>query len=189
MPKMTEYIVKSACDGLRLSVLKIEPDGEAKAVLQMCHGMAEHKERYIGLMEYLAQRGYACIMHDHRGHGKSICFAEDLGFFGRNGAKNIVDDVHQLTMEIRRDYPNLPVFLYGHSMGSLIVRVYRSIYEKDIDGLVVCGSPGRSPKAKSLAKILHAFMTVHGAHARSGIVEKLTAVSNKRFEKEGSAFA
>lgn len=189
MPKTTEYIMKSKCDGLNISVLKIEPDTAPKAVLQMAHGMAEHKERYIPLMEYLASRGYVCVMNDHRGHGKSICFAEDLGFFGRGGAKNLVDDLHQLTLDLRALYPGLPVFLYGHSMGSLIVRTYRSIYEQEIDGLIVCGSPGRNEKARTMAKLLHAFMTFHGAHARSGLVEKMTAVSNKRFEHEGSPFA
>ena len=153
MPKTTEYTMKSNSDGLRISVLCIEPDTAPKAVLQMAHGMAEHKERYIGLMEYLASRGYVCVMNDHRGHGKSICFAEDLGYFGKVGAKYIVDDLHQITLDLRAKYPGLPLFLYGHSMGSLVVRCYRSIYEKDIDGLIVCGSPGRNEKAKTLAKI------------------------------------
>ncbi|MDO4741023.1 MAG: alpha/beta fold hydrolase [Eubacteriales bacterium] len=189
MSKKTEYTFKSQSDGLNISVLQIEPEGAPKAILQMAHGMAEHKERYIPLMEYLASRGYVCVMNDHRGHGRSIAFADDLGYFGRSGAKSMVDDVHQLTLRLRKKWPGLPLFLYGHSMGSLVVRVYRSIYEKDIDGLIVCGSPGRNEKAKALEKILRFVMTFHGAHSRSGLVERLTAVSNKRFASEGSPFA
>ena len=102
MPRTEFFTMKSEQDGLELSLMLVRPDGEIRALVQLAHGMTEHKERYIPLMEYLASRGYVCVMNDHRGHGKSICFAEDLGFFGRGGAKHLVDDLHQLTLDLRQ---------------------------------------------------------------------------------------
>ena len=55
-----------------LECLLIKPKGEIKGVVQLAHGMNEHKERYIDFMRFLAQNGYACFIHDHRGHGASL---------------------------------------------------------------------------------------------------------------------
>ena len=61
----------SELDGLELSVLVTGPEDltSVRGVVQLVHGMAEYKERYLPLMEYLADRGIACVIHDHRGHG------------------------------------------------------------------------------------------------------------------------
>ena len=59
----------------------ISPESEIKAVIQLVHGMNEHKERYIDFMRFLAQNGYACFIHDHRGHGTSLKNEEDIGYF------------------------------------------------------------------------------------------------------------
>ena len=67
-----EHISES--DGLSLSVLRIEPDASrpVKGIVQLVHGMSEHKERYIDFMKYLAENGYITVIHDNRGHGESI---------------------------------------------------------------------------------------------------------------------
>lgn len=186
MPNTEVYAMRSNRDGTMISVMKTMPDGPAKAVLQMAHGMAEHKERYAELCGYLAGRGYVTVMNDHRGHGASAARAEDLGFFGRDGARALVDDLRQITLSIRAEFPGLPVFLYGHSMGSLAVRAYRSLYEGDIDGLIVCGSPGENPAAGiglSLAKGIALF---RGERHRSALLANLTGGSlSARFASEG----
>lgn len=189
MAKEREYTLRSECDGLKISVLEVAPEGEIKAILQMAHGMAEHKERYLPMMRALAKRGYLCAMNDHRGHGKSIAWEQDLGYFGKEGAKYLVEDMHALTMRLRGEHPGVKLFLYGHSMGSLAARVYRSMYDTDIDGLVLCGSPGRNPAAKTGVKIADALMTVKGVNFRSALMEKMTGGMAKRFAAEGSKFA
>ena len=78
----TERItLNSAFDGLPLSVMLVRPEGEPRCLVQLAHGMCEHKERYQPFMEFLASRGCLCVIHDHRGHGASVRSAEDLGYF------------------------------------------------------------------------------------------------------------
>ena len=62
--------IVSEVDELEIDCLLIQPEGEIKGVVQLAHGMNEHKERYIDFMKYLAENGYACFINDHRGHGK-----------------------------------------------------------------------------------------------------------------------
>ena len=67
-----ESSFKSEADGLEISVMALIPDKKPyRAVVQLVHGMSEHKERYIPFMQYLAKLGYVVVIHDHRGHGKS----------------------------------------------------------------------------------------------------------------------
>ena len=123
-----EYIkttVISDQDALPLSMMIVEPSIQPVGIVQLVHGMAEHKERYQPLMEYLADLGYVVGIHDHRGHGQSIRSAEDLGYFYETGASALVEDTYQISGFLKDKYPQQPLFLFGHSMGSLIVRVDR----------------------------------------------------------------
>ena len=148
MSKTEMFTIPSAVDGLPLSVFVVSPeDGQPKGLVQFAHGMAEHKERYLPFMQFLADHGYACLINDHRGHGASVKSPDDLGYFYAGGAAALVADLHQLTLWFRQRYPGPKLILFGHSMGSLAVRVYRQKYDGDIDGLVVCGSPGANPAA------------------------------------------
>ena len=61
--------LNASADALKLAVAVFEPEGKPKAIFQIVHGMAEHKERYYGFMEYLASQGYIAVIHDQRGHG------------------------------------------------------------------------------------------------------------------------
>lgn len=180
----SHFTFLSAQDGLSLDALLLTPP-HPKAVLQIAHGMCEHKERYVPFMEYMSRSGFACVIHDHRGHGKSIRRPEDLGYFYENGGAALVEDLYQLTKESKQKFPNLPYFLFGHSMGSLAVRCYAKKYDKAINGLVICGCPSNNPMAGMglmLDKILQKFK---GPHARSRIVDTLFSQSfEKPFRKE-----
>ena len=119
---------KSEMDGLVLDCLLIEPDKEINGVVQLAHGMNEHKERYIDFMKFLASNGYATFINDHRGHGKSLKSKGDLGYFYDEKADFVVEDLHQLTKYLRKRYKTQKIILMGHSMGSMIVRKYISKY-------------------------------------------------------------
>ena len=181
MAQVHTYKIPSEADGLPLAVCEALPeDIPPKALVQLAHGMAEHKERYLPFMTFLADHGYGVIINDHRGHGESVRDAADLGFFYAGGAQALVDDLHQLTLAFKNRYPGLKLFLFGHSMGSLAVRVYRQKYDRDIDGLVVCGSPGHNP-ATGAGLILNRLMTaVKGERYISKMFVNMTTGSFSR---------
>ncbi len=176
--------IVSAQDGLVLSSYWIVPE-KPKAVLQIAHGMCEHKERYYPFMRFMAENGYACVIHDHRGHGKSIRKPEDLGYFYENGGEALVEDLHQVTGEIKKEHPGLPFFLFGHSMGSMAVRCYIKKYDYELAGLVVCGCPSDNPLA-GIGLVLDRILTFFkGAHGRSALADKIFGGDfEKRFAAE-----
>lgn len=140
---MTEtFVLESHHDRLLLHGLVVRPEQEpCRGILQVAHGMCEHKERYLPFLQEMADHGYLCIIHDHRGHGESVRQPEDLGYFYPDGGTAIVSDLYQVTRWIREQYPELPLYLFGHSMGSLVVRCYLKRYPDVPDGVFVCGSP------------------------------------------------
>ena len=73
MVKRYRHHFRSEADGLRISVLSISPDTPPyRGMIQIVHGMCEYKERYEPFMEYMAEKGYLTVIHDHRGHGRSV---------------------------------------------------------------------------------------------------------------------
>ena len=169
-----ETTVISPVDGLELSTLVIAPDeGDIKAIVQLVHGMAEMKERYIPFMEYLASQGYACVIHDHRGHGKSVKDENDLGYLYKAGGDAFVEDTRVVTEFARSEWPDKKLILFGHSMGSLVVRCYAKKYDGDLAGLIVMGSPAQNGAVKA-AKTMVAVKTVfQGAHHRSNMINRM----------------
>ena len=98
----------------------------------------------------LCNNGYISVIHDHRGHGKSVKDAVDLGYFYDDSGKAIIEDAHQVTTWMKERYGGeLPYHLFGHSMGSLVVRCYLKKYDDELDSLIVCGSPSENKAAKA----------------------------------------
>lgn len=174
----------SRWDGVRIHGICMIPE-KPIGIFQMVHGMCEHKERYLSFMESMAQRGYVTLMHDNRGHGMSVKEEGDIGYCYESMEKGFIEDIYQVTKNIRREYPDLPLILYGHSMGSLAVRSYLRKHDDAIDGLVISGCPGYN-EAVPLGKLMVAFMTaVHGERYRSSLVQKMVLGSfERRFWRE-----
>lgn len=173
--------IESKTPGLALSLLLIYPDDAVPdekggySVVQLVHGMAEHKERYIPLMEFLAENGYVCCISDMRGHGQSrevqstaedgteTYVKGDLGYFYVNGSAAVdavMDDIDRVGAYITERFPCEKRFLFGHSMGSLEVRRYAAEHDDQLRGLIVCGSPSSNPAAGAglfLAKFIAFF--------------------------------
>ena len=127
--EINTFTLQSAYDGLPMTVAFLVPGGQnsepaaaPRAIVQLVHGMCEHKERYYPLMQYLVSKGFICVIHDHRGHGGSVRSADDLGYFYEGGYRAAVEDTHQVTQWAKENFPGLPLFLFGHSMGSMVVR-------------------------------------------------------------------
>jgi len=163
----------SKCDNLPLSVAIFAPETEIKGVVQISHGMAEHKERYFPFMEYLVSEGYAAVINDHRGHGASVKDKDDLGYFYDDSGTYIVEDLYQITLYIKELFPGKPVYLFGHSMGSLVVRKYIKKYDDKIDKLIVCGSPSRNPMIGAALALVSVQKLFKGDRYRSNLIQNL----------------
>ena len=111
------------------------------AVFQIAHGVSEHIDRYDDFARFLASKGFVVCGNDHIGHGKSVDSPDDLGFTAeKDGYRRFVDDMHILYSIMHNRYPELPYFLFGHSMGSLCARVYASTFGSELSGLIICGT-------------------------------------------------
>ena len=151
--------ITSKQDGLKLEIAIMECENP-KGIVQFSHGMAEHKERYFDFMQYLNERGYICVIHDHRGHGSSVKSKNDYGYFYTENVDYIVDDLFQVTEYVCEKYPGLEVTLFSHSMGTLVARCYLKKYDAYIGRLILCGPPTENSAAGLglvLAKIIKPF--------------------------------
>ena len=159
--KRTEFTFKSN-DNKDIFVYKWNPSNDPVGVIQIAHGMAEHAERYHHFAEYLTEKGFVVYANDHRGHKKTAGGLDKIGFFAHeNGWHLVADDLKQLTDIIAKQNPNLPIFLLGHSMGSLLIRTYITKYNKNIKGVILSGTSGESgfmvKAGKIVAKLLGAI--------------------------------
>lgn len=170
-----EFSFASQADGLFISGLEIVPEKlPYKGIVQLVHGMSEHKERYVAFMEYLAELGFVCVIHDHRGHGKSVKRSEDLGYMYGGGAKALLQDIQTVNQMIKEKYPNLPLILFGHSMGSLAVRAFTAEHDSEMDMLIVCGSPSENPGRVVGTVLAKLEKTIFGERHQSKLLETLS---------------
>ena len=185
---MKEMTLPASADDLQLSMLVSVPEGAPRGVVQLVHGMCEHKERYISFMEWLTEHGYACVIHDHRGHGASVKSPEDLGYFYDGGWQAMIEDIRVVCDWAREQWPGLDYTLFGHSMGSMAVRSFAKRYDDRIDRLFVCGCPSDNP-AKAVGKAI-ADLTgaLRGGHYRPRSLQLMSfGAYNKPFADEGPA--
>ena len=157
---------------------------EPKAVLLLVHGMAEHSARYADFGSFLAENGFAVFMNDHAGHGRSAVVQGH--FADRDGWEHVLADLHRLEADARAKYPGLPVFIFGHSMGSFLTREYIARWGGGLSAAVVCGTMGANPLlgfARALASLQAA---VKGPQSPGKLIESLsTGGYHKQFPGEG----
>lgn len=146
-----------ARDGVELFVRSWLPDSEPKAAIALIHGLGEHSGRYQHVAAHFTQAGYLVQSFDLRGHGRTP------GSRGHaRSMDKILQDIDLLLAEISQAYPGVPRFLYGHSLGGILVLGYALRFKTDICG-VIATSPGLSTalheqKSKiMLARVLGSF--------------------------------
>ena len=171
-----EFYFTSSCGNTEIHGVVWKPTGEIKAILQISHGMAEHILRYDEFAKYCSKRGYVVVGHDHLGHGKSVSSAENYGYFNtKNGNEVLIQDTHLLRERVTEEYPSLPYFILGHSMGSTLLRQYILNHGEGLKGVVLSGivAPESSSTlhvAKFLSRLIGAFK---GSHYRSKVLDGL----------------
>ncbi|MBO7425906.1 MAG: alpha/beta fold hydrolase [Clostridiales bacterium] len=172
----------------------IYPVENSKATIQICHGMAEYIERYEELIKVLNDAGYTVCGIDMQGHGKTYALNRDpLGFFGegKDAYKSLMEDnliFHDLVAKTTGQSPQI---LYGHSMGSFVVRAMYSDsrYSINYDAFIIGSTKGHEPIV-SLGIAVARFLCLIGRSRKKGGLLSVLAFGsyNKKVPKKRTAF-
>jgi alpha-beta hydrolase superfamily lysophospholipase len=174
--KSTTFTFKDP-EGQAIFVYKWAPaSGKAHAVVQIAHGMAEHSARYERFAKALTSAGYIVYANDHRGHGKTAGTLDKAGIYAKeDGFRVVIENMHQLTEIIKKENHKLPVFLFGHSMGSLLAQGYMPLYGKEIAGCILSGTAGPAipltTVGREIARIISLFK---GRDTKSNLLNTLS---------------
>ncbi|TWB61495.1 alpha-beta hydrolase superfamily lysophospholipase [Rhizobium sp. ERR 922] len=161
---------------------------DARGVLLISHGLAEHSRRYEAFADAMAGQGFHVYAHDHRGHGETTAPDAPIGRFAlRNGVEQVITDVLAMRELAASTHPGLPIILFGHSMGGLISLNAAVTHPDKFDAVTVWNSnfnPGLAGRAAQL--ILKTERMFKGSDVPSGPLPKLTfgtwgkSISNRR---------
>ena len=112
-----------------------------QAIMVISHGASEHIYRYGKLARYLNEQQIMVYGYNQLGHGDNIVKDINGVFFDdTNGATYLVDDLEDVCLTAYQQYPNIPLIVFGHSMGSLIVRAWSFRTRLMVDKIIICGS-------------------------------------------------
>lgn len=179
----SEFYFKSKKDSLDIHVYKWEPiDINPIGVVQIAHGMSETAIRYEYFAKQLTQNGYIVYINDHRGHGMTAKTTDKVGYLAeKDGFSYLVDDMNTLSKIIKKENPNLPLFLFGHSMGSFASQRYIMDHANNLDGLILSGSNGKHGVILKIGEkfILHKIKK-HGRLYRSKQLDNLFFGGNNK---------
>ncbi len=146
--KHHEGMIKTE-DGINLFYQSWHPEVTPKGIIQIVHGFAEHGSRYMNVVNALVPKGFIIFADDHRAHGRSGGEKGHINSFG-----DFISDEKELTEHIRTQEKDLPLFLLGHSMGSLISVTYLSQFPEEFSGLILSGTGIVTRKGKQVFMIL-----------------------------------
>lgn len=128
--------VFKSSDGLNIHTESWLPDSDPRAVVLISHGVGEHIGRYNHVAARLVADGNAVYGLDHRGHGKSDGVRS---YF--NDLDEVVSDLRQYFDQVKAANLGKKIFLYGHSLGSLIALLFTLGYQNELSGLISSGTP------------------------------------------------
>lgn len=160
------------------------PSGEQLGSVIIVHGLGEHARRYAHVAEALNREGFALFAWDQRGHGEG---ASKLGDFGDGGWPAMLEDLRVMVQKVRTEQAG-PVFVLGHSMGSMLTHQFMTRHSDEVDGVILSGSPGFASGLQISALLtLARFERLRlGRDGQSKLLRKLIfGTANRRFETEG----
>lgn len=155
---LDSYFTYKGMDDAVIAARKWVPDkthdhDSVRAVVQIVHGMAEHIGRYDTFARMLSQAQMVVCGNDHRGHGQTATGKRMLGRV-KHDWDYFLQDVKMLTAKLRQEYPEQPIFLFGHNFGSLIVRALMQTESDQIDGVILSGNFAPREVQRKLSKLL-----------------------------------
>lgn len=180
----SEFTFLSSDGNTQLHAVQWLPEGEVRAVLQLVHGVAEYIMRYEPFAAFLTEHGFAVVGHDHLGHGLSVAEGAPRLYFGPKGSWDwVVSDVRTLQEQTRQQFPHIPYFILGHSMGSFLLRTYLARYPGTVDGAILMGTTHMNAAALAVARLFVALEIARGGEQNpSATVMKLSfGTYNRKF--------
>ncbi|MDN3018876.1 lysophospholipase [Paenibacillus sp. BSR1-1] len=180
-------------DGVEIFAKKwaSENENRPKVIVQIAHGMAEHIERYDAFAKELMTHDFIVYGNDHRGHGETAKINNRSRYFAdEQGFKKVVEDMHELTIIIEKEFPGIPIILFGHSMGSFLSRRYIQLYGNQLSGVILSGTGGDPGIMGKIGKwIASREKKRKGAQTPSLLLNNLTFGSyNKSFKPTRTEF-
>ncbi len=137
----TQSVYVKGTNEAKIHVQTFTPMGKSHGVLHILHGMGEHANRYKPFAEYLTSSGFVVVVHSHRGHGQSLKEGQKVGILDKTDYLfAMVEDVGLIEDYIRTKFPDLPIYMLGHSMGSMILRAYLAKHESRIKKAIFTGT-------------------------------------------------
>lgn len=177
MAPMSDSTFLSSDGQTHLYCREYMPEGEPVGIVQIVHGLAEHFGRYDEFASFLAQNGYIVVGHDQLGHGQSTSASAPLGLFSaEDGWNKAVQDIHNLQEITTSRHPGKPFFIFGHSMGSFLVRTCLIRFKTGVDGAILSGTGQYNPLPIALEKKLCTI-----AVRRNGADQKIKALYDFAF--------
>ncbi|MGL6127493.1 alpha/beta fold hydrolase [Chryseobacterium artocarpi] len=154
------------------------------ATLLIVHGMQEHSGRYAEIAEYFAHHGIAVLTYDHLGHGKSVKDKSEIGFFQIDKPDDrLISDVEMMADHLAAQYPDVPHFILGHSMGSFVTRCLLQKASRKFSGAIITGTGGPLPGIDFLRAYL-SVANLLAPHHRTFLNSVFTNVNNKHFKND-----
>lgn len=184
---MKNFKIKSDFDNLDLDVNKYECNN-AKASVLVVHGMVEYKERYDRFASFLVENGYEVYTYDHRGHGSSLNEYNDFGFFAsKDGHIGIVKDLKQVVNYVKDNNENKKLFIFAHSMGTIVTRLFLQENSDLVDKVILSGAPCPNKLAGVGHFLAKSKCMFNGDKKHSKLITKLSLGSfNKKVENPTS---
>ncbi|MGV3651000.1 MAG: alpha/beta fold hydrolase [Devosia sp.] len=139
-------------DGTVIPVHRWRGEQAPRGIVQIAHGWGEHALRYRDFAHALVGAGYVVYANDHRGHGQGVGHSSELGDFEKGGFLALVRDMGFVSDLAKTDFPGLPLFLIGHSMGSYCAQAYALDHSRAIAGLALVGGSSPDLRCRKLGK-------------------------------------
>lgn len=162
-----------------------------KGIVIIVHGMAEHIDRYDNFMKQLSNNNYIAVGYNQRGHFEAINSYNDYGFISElDGFNYLLNDLSTIFKQLKDKHPELPIFIFGHSMGSFITQRFAQLHSTKVNGLILCGTGVNNNCTLRFARLLSKIITkIKGPRHRSKLLNNITfGAYNKKFKPNRTEF-
>lgn len=178
-----------AFDGADIGIDVWDEVENAKACVQIAHGMAEHPDRYDDFARFLNTNGYIVAADDHRGHRRGAVNGENGMVYGDSWNQTL-EDMNVLCDYLKETY-NLPVILIGHSYGSFLSQRFVELHSDKLAGCILSGTAHMKNALVGAGRMIAGIQKILcGGDKKGNFINKLSfGEYNKPFVSQGQDFA